>query len=300
MMNDEINSALEAIADDVTLADETNFVGRYEAADYLEFHIIDRIEGLLQAGHPPDELLPLKRSAERVLHNLEAIDTALFQRLRADIRMGRSTGAMLKGLISEYVGPDLHAYRQGDPIGYDHRDVFLNGLLQIQAIPTATQASEPEMVSYQQTPARIIFDLVERVQLTEADVFYDVGSGLGHVPVMVHLLSGATTRGVEYEPAYCAAARDCAAGLNLARVTFIQADARCAEYSDGTVFFLYTPFRGRMLQTVLERLRGESQQRRMTLITYGPCTLDVARQEWLMYVDQYANHPHRLGIFKSR
>ena len=36
---------------------------------------------------------------------------------------------------------------------------------------------------------------------------------------------------------------------------------RQGDYADGTAFFLYTPFEGRMLQDVLERLKGEAQKR---------------------------------------
>jgi hypothetical protein len=292
----EIRLAIEAITNDATLTDDAGFVRRYHAIDHLEFDVVDRIDGLLQAGHPPDELLPLRQVAERVLHDLEAIDTRLFQRLRAEIRRGRYRGARLKRLIDDYIGSD---HQPDDSIGYDHRDVFLNGLLAIQGIPPATLAGEPEMVSHQQTPARIIFGLAERVQRTEADVFYDIGSGLGHVPIMLHLLCGVTARGIEREPAYCMAARETAAGLDLAHLSFLEADARSADYSAGTIFFLYTPVRGRMLQAVLERLRGESQQRGITLITYGPCTLDVARQAWLTRVDQDEAHPDNLAVFRS-
>jgi hypothetical protein len=202
-------------------------------------------------------------------------------------------------LIDEYVGRDPSSSRPQDEIGYDSLDMFINGLLLIQAVPTETKAREPEMVSYQQTPARIIFELVEKAHLTGEDVFYDLGSGLGQVPILVNLLSGATARGVEFEPAYCDYARVCAADLNLSGVAFINADARTADYSEGTVFFMYTPFEGSVLQEVLEKLRGESQKRRIRLFTYGPCTPQVSRQKWLKWVDQNEAHLYKLGVFRS-
>ena len=48
--------------------------------------------------------------------------------------------------------------------------------------------------------------------------------------------------------------------LNLSEVDFINVDAREAEYADGTVFFLYTPFEGKMLLEVLGRLKEEAQR----------------------------------------
>jgi hypothetical protein len=300
MVTHEIQSDIEAIEKNSALYEETNFDSRVTAIDHIEFNVIDRIEGLLQTTNPPEELIPLKQYAERVKRQLENIDNNLFQRLRADIRMGSCTGTALKGLINEYVGRDSNGNHQQDEIGYDSLDVFINGLLLIQAVPIETKAREPEMVYYQPTPARIIFELIEKAHLTQEDVFYDLGSGLGQVPILVNLLSGATAKGIEFEPAYCDYARVCAADLNLSYVEFINVDARIADYSEGTVFFMYTPFEGRVLQEVLEKLWGESRRRRLRLFTYGPCTPQVSRQSWLKCVDQNGDHLYKLGVFRSR
>ncbi|WP_188814670.1 hypothetical protein [Hymenobacter cavernae] len=267
--------------------------------DFLDFHVLDRLEGLLQALNPSTELLPLQRRAEDVKRQLEAVDAALFQRLRADIRAGRCRGASLLALINTYVGRGASGEQAQQEIGYDNLDVFTNGLFPNLAFPLETQEREPEMVFYQKTPARIILELVEQAQLTSADVLYDLGSGLGHVPTLVNLLSGATTKGVEVEPAYCVYANACATDLNLSRVMFIQADARTANYSDGTVFFLYTPFQGRILQEVLARLQAEARSRSIRLFTYGPCTLHIAQQHWLKCVDSVDHTIYKLAEFSS-
>jgi hypothetical protein len=115
----------------------------------------------------------------------------------------------------------------------------------------------------------------------------------------MHLLSGVRARGVEVEPAYCHYARRCARELSLSQVEFINADAREADYSDGTIFFLYTPFEGRMLEQVLERLKHESKKRRIQLCTYGPCTPQVARQKWLERGDQNSTRADRLAAFRT-
>lgn len=295
----EIQSDIEAIEKNSALYEETNFDIRVEAIDYVEFKIIDRIEGLLHTTNQREELTTLKQSAQRVKRQLEDIDDILFQRLRADIGGGVCTGTALKRLIDEYAGGDSRGGRQQDEIGYDSRDVFINGLLLINPVPVETKAREPEMVYYQQTPARIILELVEKAHLAEQDVFYDLGSGLGQVPILVHLLSGVTAKGIEFEPAYCDYAKRCAAALNLSRVEFVNADARKADYSDGTVFFMYTPFKSKLLQEMLEKLRGESRLRMIRLFTHGPCTPEVSRQSWLKAVDQNKADLYKLGVFSS-
>lgn len=296
----EIQSDIKAIEKNSALYEERNFASRADAIDTIEFNVIDRIVGLFHTLNQPEELAALKQDAERVKRQLEAIDDNLFQRLRADIRAGVCSGTALKGLIDEYVGRDSSGGRQQDEIGYDSLDVFINGLLLSQAAPLETKEREPEMVYYQQTPARIILELVEKAQLTGNDVFYDLGSGLGQVPILVNLLSGATAKGIEFEPAYCNYARGCAADLNLSRVEFINIDARKADYAAGTVFFMYTPFEGGLLHEVLEKLRGQSRRRRIRLFTYGPCTPQVSRQSWLMCGDQNGAHIYKLAVFTSR
>jgi precorrin-6B methylase 2 len=155
------------------------------------------------------------------------------------------------------------------------------------------------MVQYQPTPARVILELVEKSRLTSVDIFCDVGSGLGRVPILVNLLSGAAARGIEVQPAYCDYARACAAELNLPRVEFTNADARTADLSEGTVFYLYTPFTGGMLQEVLTRLQDAAHGRMIRLFTYGPCTPHVAGQGWLKHVGRRADHLDELAAFES-
>jgi hypothetical protein len=296
----EIQSDIESIAKDSALYEETNFDSRAKAIDYIEFNIIGRIEGLLLTTNQPEGLTTLKQYAERVKSRLEEIDHHLFQRLRADIRIGVYTGAAIKSHIDKYVGRDSRDDRQQDDISYDSLDVFISGLLLFNPFPVETKKREPEMVYYQPTPARIIFELIAKANLAKNDVFYDLGSGLGQVPILVNLLSGAKAKGVEFEPAYCDYARACAAELNLSHVQFMNMDARNAHYSDGTVFFMYTPFEGRLLQEVLEKLHRESRRRMIRLFTYGPCTPKVSRQSWLQRVDQNGNHIYKLGAFQSR
>jgi hypothetical protein len=299
MVIHEIQSDIEAIEKNPALYTETNFDGRAEAIDFIEFDIIDRIDGLFNTNERSEALVALKQSAEQLKRQLEDIDERLFRRIRADIRMGVCTGAALKVLIDQYVGCDSTGRRQLDDIGYDRLDEFINGLLLTNSIPTETKDREPEMVFYQQTPARIILKLIQQANLTEHDVFYDLGSGLGQVPILVNLLSGASARGVEFEPAYCDYARASAAELNLSRIEFINVDARAADYSDGTVFFMYTPFEGRLLQEVLEKLHRESQRRKIRLFTYGPCTPIVSQQNWLECVDQNGDQIYKLGVYQS-
>ncbi|WP_375445307.1 hypothetical protein [uncultured Fibrella sp.] len=301
MVISEIRTDIETVEKNISLWKEINFASRIAALDFLEFHVIDRLDGLCQQANPPAELLALQQAAEQLKNQLEAIDIALFRRLREAIRQGRCSGAALLHLIDTYVGRCSGGRQAQQQIGYDNLDLFTNSLFDGQTLPQETIEREPQMVHYQKTPARVILDLIERAQFTEKDVFYDLGSGLGQVSLLVHLLSGVTANGVEVEPAYCAYANACAADLNVPNVSFIQADARTANYATGTVFFLYTPFEGQLLQDVLNRLRAESQRRHIRIFTYGPCTRPVSRQSWLTAIGQtgVGNELYKLAHFVS-
>ena len=258
-----------------------------------------QIEALLQSPSPPGELISLRSRAEKVKSVLERIDTNLFRRLRATIRKEGFTGAALKDMMEEYLGLKADDTDHFDDPGYDSLDIFINRLFFFEAIPQQTKDPEPEMVYYQKTPARIVFDLIEAARFSREDVFVDIGSGMGQVTFLVHLLAGIVTKGIEFDPAFCDYAMACAADLHLSHVTFINRDARQADYSEGTVFFMFTPFRGAMLQEVLERLRRESMGRRIKIISYGPCTAEVAGQSWLESLTPADNDPYKLAFFRS-
>jgi SAM-dependent methyltransferase len=295
----EMQSHIEAIEKNDALYEEKNFDKRVEAVDFIEFHVIDQLEELLRKTDQPAPLNLLKYRAEKVKADLEKIDINLFQKLQANIRIGGYTGEGFKDLINEYVDFNLDDNEHLEEIGYDNLDIFINGLSPLQTTPEQTKELDPEMVYYQKTPARIVFELVEKSHFSKEDVFFDLGSGLGQVAILVNLLAGITAKGIEFEPAFCDYARDCAAGLNLSDVTFINVDARKADYSEGTIFFLFTPFKGEILAEVLEILRKQSLQRKIKIITYGPCTAQVALQSWLNFAAPHNGNIYKLGVFSS-
>jgi hypothetical protein len=299
MTINELQTRVETVAQNASIRKEKNFEERAAAIDFIEFPVTACIDELLLAAPQQGKLLLLKQRAEQVKAGLEEIDNSLFEKLRENIRMGRYTGKELKKLVKQYVSFNLADDKHQQEPGYDNLDLFVNGLFPLQTMPGQTKDLEPEMVYYQKTPARVVFELAEKTGFTGDDVFFDLGSGLGQGAMLVNLLTGVAAKGVEFEPAFCACATDCAATLNLPNVEFINTDARLTDYSAGTVFFMFTPFRGALLQEVLELLRQRSLQRKIKLITYGPCTAQVALQSWLHSDISTADEVYRLTVFES-
>jgi hypothetical protein len=294
---ESLQSQLDAF-DQAALYEPDNFQGRAEVIDAIAFEIIDRIDGLLAYPSQPRKLRSLRLAAERLQQRLQAVDEGLFQDLRSRI-CGGCRGEPLRQMIEQLVGVPAADDPGQAVVGYDRLDRLVTGILDRDHLPEARLEPEPEMVLHQRTPARIIFALVRRANLGPQDCFYDLGSGMGHVTTLVHLLSGATARGVEFEPAFCEYARACAAALELTQVAFINADARRADYAEGTIFFMYTPFEGAMLLEVLEQLRERSRSGPIRLATYGSCTAIVAQQDWLSAPSPAQTGSDRLAIFSS-
>lgn len=299
MIISEIQSDIQSIEEDAALCKEINFNKRSEAIDFIDFHILDRIESLLQKSDLKTELNKLKQRAEKIKCTLEKIDTNLFRKIREKISTGICIKSSFKKMIHQHLGQDVIDICQQDKIGYDNLDVFINGLLSDRPIPETTIMRSPEMIFYQKTPARIIFEMIDLAEIKPDDVFFDLGSGLGQAVILVNLISGATAIGIEYEPAFCNYAKACASQLNLSNVEFIHAEACSCDYSQGTIFFMYTPFEGGMLQDMLDILKKESQKRAIKVFTYGPCSAHVARQGWLNCVNGNSDNPYKLYEFRS-
>jgi len=208
-----------------------------------------------------------------VRHRLEAINAELCVTIRAEIQQG-SRPDLLTRLLDENASP-------APGLSFNFLDELLAGILQLEE-PDPLPAHPPDgMVFYQPTPARHIFQLMRLTALTATDVLIDLGSGLGQVPLLASICSRARTVGIEREEVYVACARRCVRRLNFHRATFLQQDAREADLSAGTIFYLYTPFTGSVLAEVLEKLQQESRVRPIRICTFGPCTETVAQASWL-------------------
>lgn len=295
---DEVSSELEVLEQNTALIAQENFAARTEVLDVIELDVLERIEQMSLAKGEAEELQVLRHRAHVLRTSLEEANQHLFERLRVLIRSGNCTGEKLERQLRAYAGYGSDDSQAAD-IGYDGLDALISGLLLTSPAPVETRVRASDMVYYQPTPARITLDLVSKARLSPRDVFYDLGSGLGQVVILAHLLTGVKARGVEYEPAYCVYAQRCASDLGLFQVEFVNGDAREVDLSEGTVFYMYTPFGGEMLESVLRRLEGVSRSKAIRLFTYGPCTMDVLRQDWLTCEDGSLLDPEHLAVFHS-
>src|SRR5277367_1192891 len=275
-MMSSLQSLIDELEQDRSLDEPHRLRERVDALDRLDAHQLD---GPLPPSTGESMEAETHRRARALCDKLEAVNFRLYKTIREEIQRGSRPDRLLQHVpkSGETSGPESLASGEG----YDYLDELVSGVLNFERPDDLRVQLAAEMVAYQPTPARHIFDLISRAAITERDVLVDLGSGLGHVPLLVSICTGARCIGIEFEPAYVACARQCAEKLNLDRVSFLEQDARDADFSNGTVFYLYTPFTGSILQAVMNSLRQQAALRPIKICTFGPCTPAIAQECWL-------------------
>jgi hypothetical protein len=292
-----LQNLIGELEQDCSLNEPDHLRRRIEALDRLDAYLDGQLDEPLPAIITQSIASEIYPRAKALYARLELANSELYQTIRHQIQRSAGPYRLLQRLANQFSqSENTTSPTVGE--GYDYLDELVSGVLQFEE-PSANIAQlQAEMVFYQPTPARHIFDLINRAALTERDVLIDLGSGMGHVPLLAAICTGARSIGIELEAAYVDCARQSAQALNLNNVVFIQQDARTPDLSSGTVFYLYTPFIGTILRTVLDSLRREATSRPIRICTFGPCTATIAEEPWLEAVDTL--EPHRLAIFRSR
>jgi len=264
---------------------------RLNALDELDAVIGDLDPGALEALPEPE----LIAHAMALRLQFEAANEMVYQTTRSEIAALGNSPAMSRWLME--LASDGNAERPRPGLSFDLLDEFVSGVLQFRRPGGTTLLPSPEMTAYQPTPVRHILDLVAACNFSSDDVLVDLGSGLGHVPLLVSILTGIRTLGIEVQPSYVASAEGTARDLNNMSVRFTAEDARMTDLSSGTVFYMFTPFWGSILTDVLFQLRKQSKQRSIRIGSLGPCTRVLQGQTWLRATEGTVTE--RIAVFKS-
>lgn len=157
------------------------------------------------------------------------------------------------------------------------RDAAVERLLGIHDPPPGALDARGDLVGYVPSGVSAIVRAAVEVPILASDLFVDLGAGLGKVTMVMELLTGARTRGVELQPELARRGQERAARLGL-EASCEAGDARRAELGDATVIYLYLPFTGATLDEVMERIRREALRRPLVVCALG---LDLDRFSWL-------------------
>jgi len=158
------------------------------------------------------------------------------------------------------------------------RDAWTDELLGIEHPPPDIPDLPRGAVPYLPCGVEEILAMVREAPLRPGDELVDLGSGLGRVVILAHLLSGARARGVEIQEPLVQSARTRCAELDIDGISFVHANAADAEL-DGSVFFLYAPFNGEMLRRVLRSLEAVARRRPIVICAVA---LELRDVPWLL------------------
>lgn len=233
----------------------------------------------LAIGRRPEHQATLAR-CQSVLSRLEALDRRAFAEVRARLAAGAFRPA------------DLAKELEGRP--NVEWDAYVQRLFEVSDVPEAESERPAKMVHYLPSPFRSILELAARVG--PDDVFYDVGSGLGLVTVLVAWMTGAKSKGLEREPAYHRQALALAERFPALRVEPILGDAREHDYRDATVVYVYDTFRDELLDQLLAKLAAVAAEHPLTVISRGRSSPQIGAQTWLTQTELT---PTGLTVFKT-
>lgn len=220
------------------------------------------LKEIAEAGGAPDLLARQRDMTAR----LRAMDEAQFADLRAQLHAGTFTPQDFRARL--------------DAMPHFDWDPWARRLFDLHEIPPTTVPLDADMVGYITTHVVQILEVAS--ELTPDDVLYDLGSGLGFVPILASWLSGARAVGVEIEPAFVARARAQADFVGVGnRVTFVERDLREQDYPDATAVFMFYPVRDELLDQVIARVEPVGRARPLRLYSLGLSGPALTKLDWI-------------------
>ncbi len=165
--------------------------------------------------------------------------------LRAQVASGSLRGAALR--------------RCFDDLPLLERDHFVEELLGIAYPPLDEPQLARDLVGYSPSGYDEIVHAFDVTGLAACHSFQDLGCGLGKAMLLAALLNGAVSAGVDCNALLCEQGQRSARELGLDEVRFQHGDAREAPLAEADVSFMYLPFTGDALSTVLARLMAQGR-----------------------------------------
>lgn len=230
--------------------------------EMIAVRLREAIPEIVAAGEP-DELIDRYRAVEE---RLQALDDAQFGALRERLYAGTYRPDDLRAQLAQLPSYEL--------------DAWTRRLFELHREPPTTVALGPEGVGYITTHVVQVLEMAS--ELTPADVFYDLGSGLGFVPILISWLTGARAIGIEIEPAFVARAREQATKLGLGeKVSFLEKDLREQDYPDATAVFMFYPVRGASLEAVIAKVEARGRAHPLKVYSLGLSGQPLVDQPWI-------------------
>lgn len=184
--------------------------------------------------------------------------------MRQGLRRTLTTGAVLEPRLLR--GAALLEAIEALPL--DARDAFVDRLLGLEEAPPDGADLPAGGVPYLPCGVDEILAVLREARPGPGSHFVDVGSGIGRVALLAHLITGARATGIEIQARLVDVARARAGALGLEDVRFVHGDASELDVV-GDVYLVYAPFGGARLARLLDRVDALAAAAPLTLFTVG-------------------------------
>jgi hypothetical protein len=209
--------------------------------------------------------LPDSRAETRQAYqDARACSLSAHGRIRDAIRDGSMRGERFRSAL--------------EGVGAESRDYWAEEVLDLAFPPLGEMPLPPGLTPYIPSGVSEVLHALDLTSVGAEDVFVDVGAGLGKVLLLASLIAGARGHGVELDPSLVAHGRGSAATLGLDGVTLVEGDAAEADLGAGSVYYLFSPFTGVVLDRVMQRLESIARQRDIYVCASA---VDGAKYPWL-------------------
>lgn len=207
----------------------------------------------------------------------------------------RESAEWIRALVSKALATPAIVRSALTSVPFGDRDAWLDLVFGLDWVHADGPALPRGCVPYLPCPVDALLRMVEHADVQASDVFVDVGAGVGRAAALVHLLTGATTIGVEIQPELVLASRDLTARFNGLRFAPIEGDAtRLAGYiAIASIFFFYCPFGGDRLEKVLDEIEPIAQMRPIRVCSVN---LTLPPRPWLTLVSPPSED---LAVYRS-
>jgi SAM-dependent methyltransferase len=166
--------------------------------------------------------------------------------------------------------------RSGQRFDADHQ-VTTEALIFLgQLVPEALGPSLEYATHYEPTPVEHVVTLLDAIPISlERATFVDLGCGMGRVVMLATHRPFQQVVGVEFSPALCEIARENLAAYDSALRRCRDARIVCADAKNfalprgDLVIYMYNPFRGPVMQTIVDRL-ARTRTDELVLIYHTP------------------------------
>lgn len=156
----------------------------------------------------------------------------------------------------------------GTTLKKDEADEFFNQLIGFHEVADHDANLPADSTPYVATSVSAILKMLSVIKPGQDDVLCDVGAGLFRIPILVNLLTGIDTIGVEMDTELCREARSAIDSCQLDRVELIEGDACGVDLSRASIFSFNLPFEEASFNHFIRKLGEYSDTRPITIYPY--------------------------------